>query len=587
MMRTVDARSQRRSFEDDAPGRTNTPPDRGGGLGAWTIFLLGVGIAAVDQIWNPWFNDVAWSGAVPGAFALLALTRKRWRSALLELGAAGALALTAAMPSEPAPVKVLVLGIDGATFDVIDPEGAALPNFLALRDEGARTTLRSMEPMFSPLLWTTIASGRLPGEHGIRGFRVHSQDCKVARFWDVAEDAGQRIGVWKWLVDYPPRVVAGFWVPSWLAPGPETWPPTLSAVKELELSQRTHRKRVESERALPELALDLARQGLRLSTLVDAAAWMAEKRVAAFLLTTADAARADVRLQVLRGKIDRDIFVAQLHRERPDIATFTFYGVDAIGHLYWDRHARGGDELRAAYRAADDILGSLRSELGPDARLVVVSDHGFQSMDGASGANGPEGRFLPKTERLRARLSHHFDDARVDVTRVGQKLTVSMDRALIHGASTWLLQLQDTGGNPVFRVDQDDDGTLALTLADEQYDSARIARDRVGSEPMSDYISLDTRYTGTHESRGILYVAGSGVTAGSTLSAASILDVAPTVLAAAGLAASQEMPGRNVVPGWTDLPRVRSWDGLVGKLRWIKAEDGVREDQLKALGYAE
>lgn len=587
MIRTVDPRTHRRSFEDDAPGQRRAPPDRGGGLGAWTIFLGGVAIAAVDQLWNPWFNDVPWSPAVPGAFALIALTRKRWRSALLELGAAAALALTTAMPSDPAPVKVLVVGIDGATFDVIDPEGAALPNFLALREEGARTTLRSMEPMFSPLLWTTIASGRLPGEHGIRGFRVHSQDCKVARFWDVAEDAGQRIGLWKWLVDYPPRVVAGFWVPSWLAPGPETWPPTLTAVKELELSQRTHRKRVATERSLPELTWALVRQGLRLSTLAEAAAWTVEQRAAAFLLRPTEAARADVRQQVLRGAIDRDLFVAQLHRERPDLATFTYYGVDAIGHLYWDRHAAGSDELRAAYRAADDILGSLRAELGPDARLVVVSDHGFQAMDNAGGANGPEGRFLPKTERLRARLSHHFDDARVDVTRVGQKLTVSMDRTLIHAASTWLLELRDTGGNPVFRVEQDDANTLALTLAADQYDSARIARDRVGSEPMRDYIALDTRYTGTHESRGILYVAGPGVTAGGTLSAASILDVAPTVLAAAGLAASDEMPGRNVVPGWGDLPRVRSWDGLVGKLRWIKAEDGVQEEQLKVLGYTE
>ncbi len=587
MIRTVDRRSHRRTFEDDAPGGRNGPPDRGGGLGAWTIFLAGVAVAAVDQLWNPWFNDVVWSPAVPGAFALLALTRKRWRSALLETGAAGALALTTSAPSAPAPVKTLVVGIDGATFDVIDTEGAALPNFLALREEGARTTLRSMEPMFSPLLWTTIASGRLPGEHGIGGFRVHSQDCKVARFWDVAEDAGQRIGLWKWLVDYPPRVVAGFWVPSWLAPGPETWPPTLSAVKELELSQRTHRKQVAAARSLPELTWALVQQGVRLSTLADAAAWTVERRAAVFLATQVDPARADVRQQVLRGKLDRDLFIAQLHRERPDLATFTFYGVDAIGHLYWDRHVKGGDELRAAYRAADDILGSLRAELGPDARLVVVSDHGFQSMDGATGANGPEGRFLPKTKRLRARLSHHFDDARVDVTRVGQKLTVSMDRALIHGASTWLLQLQDASGNPVFRVEQDDGGTLALTRADDRYDSARIARDRVGSEPMSDYIALDTRYTGTHESRGILYVAGPGVTAGSTLSAASILDVAPTVLAAAGLPASDEMPGRNVVPGWTELARVRSWDRLVGKLRWIRAEDGVQEEQLKVLGYTE
>ena len=49
MIRTVDPRTHRRSFEDDAPGQRRAPPDRGGGLGAWTIFLGGVAIAAPGQ----------------------------------------------------------------------------------------------------------------------------------------------------------------------------------------------------------------------------------------------------------------------------------------------------------------------------------------------------------------------------------------------------------------------------------------------------------------------------------------------------------------------------------------------------------
>ena len=135
---------------------------------------------------------------------------------LVALGASVLWLVSARTPGPVTETRVLVYGVDGATFDVIDAHIGELPNFERLAREGARATLTSMEPMFSPPLWTTIASGRPASEHGVLGFRVHSDDCKVARFWDVAEHAGMGVGLYKWLVDYPPRAFAhgGFWVPS-------------------------------------------------------------------------------------------------------------------------------------------------------------------------------------------------------------------------------------------------------------------------------------------------------------------------------------------------------------------------------------
>ena len=121
----------------------------------------------------------------------------------------------------PIATRLLVVGVDGATFDRIDEMD--LPAFSRLAAEGSRGTLSSMEPMFSPLLWTTIASGKPPRDHGIHGFDVHADDALVPRFWDIAESQGLRIGVYKWLVTYPPREVDGFVVPAWLAPSPP-WP---------------------------------------------------------------------------------------------------------------------------------------------------------------------------------------------------------------------------------------------------------------------------------------------------------------------------------------------------------------------------
>ncbi len=570
------------------PPPRNQDPRRGEApAGSAIVVLASAAIVAVDLLRNPWFNDVAWGAAVPAAWALLAVLRRAWSTVGLCVVLAGGLGWTARPPEGPSALKVLVVGIDGGTFDVIDREAAALPTFRRLALEGARGTLRSMEPMFSPLLWTTLASGRVPGEHGVHGFRVHGEDCRVARVWDVAEDAGMRVGLWKWLVDYPPRVVPGFWVPSWLAPGPETWPARLSAVKELELAHRTRRAVVAPSRGVVDLGWDLVGLGLRLSTLADAVAWWAEQRAYAFVLRPVEPSRADVRNQLLRGRIDRDVFVAQVHREDVQFATFTFYGVDALGHLYWDRHEAGGDEVRAAYRTADAILGDLWAQLGPDARLVVVSDHGFQAMAAAKGANGPAGRFAPRTEALRTRLLRDFPGARADVTRVGHKLTVATRDVSTQTLRAWLGRLVDSSGDPVYRVEELSGNMLGLTLADEQVDAARLARDTVGGAPMSDYVALDTAYTGTHATEGILYVAGPGVEAGATLPDAGLLDVAPTILGAAGLAASTQMTGRSVVPAWKGPAPVRSWDGLLRAHRWLGGESGVEEPQMRALGYIE
>ena len=113
---------------------------------------------------------------------------------LVALGASVLWLVSARTPGPVTETRVLVYGVDGATFDVIDAHIGELPNFERLAREGARATLTSMEPMFSPPLWTTIASGRPASEHGVLGFRVHSDDCKVARFWDVAEHAGMGSG---------------------------------------------------------------------------------------------------------------------------------------------------------------------------------------------------------------------------------------------------------------------------------------------------------------------------------------------------------------------------------------------------------
>lgn len=191
-------------------------------MAGWLFFSLwavGTALIVAGRVLNPFFNDLWHLGFVPLVIAAVRIRRDR-RMGGAFAGVGFLFLLCGIHPRGPVDTKTFVLGVDGATFEVIDSHSDELPNFSRLRPEATRATLLSMEPMFSPLLWTTIASGRTPDEHGIKGFRVQSHDCQVARFWDIAENAGMGVGLYKWLVDYPPRTFkhGGFWVPSWLAP---------------------------------------------------------------------------------------------------------------------------------------------------------------------------------------------------------------------------------------------------------------------------------------------------------------------------------------------------------------------------------
>ncbi|HEX6203637.1 MAG TPA: alkaline phosphatase family protein, partial [Thermoanaerobaculia bacterium] len=65
--------------------------------------------------------------------------------------------------------RALVIGLDGATYDVIDPlmERGLMPTLADLRRRGARATLLSTPNPLTPAAWPSLATGRSPGEHGI------------------------------------------------------------------------------------------------------------------------------------------------------------------------------------------------------------------------------------------------------------------------------------------------------------------------------------------------------------------------------------------------------------------------------------
>lgn len=304
------------------------------------------------------------------------------------------LALATGCQRAPAGSKVIVLGIDG-----IDPEAIALlvsegklPNFARLARGGASGTLRSSRPMLSPILWTTIATGRAPADHGIGHFvavnektgeqlPVTSQMRKVRALWNIVSAAGKRVAVVGWWATWPAETVNGTIVSDHTCYHFLFDEGATGDAKKLGV---THP---------PELEATIA-------PLVRRPNDVTPEEAARFVTVPAEEFarpfdfKDDVshfRWALATAESYRRIGLSLLARERPDLLMVYIEGVDSTSHLFGHlfraerlggelaaQQARYGRAVEEMYVYADGIVGEFLAQVDTDTTLVVLSDHGFQ-----------------------------------------------------------------------------------------------------------------------------------------------------------------------------------------------------------------
>jgi hypothetical protein len=119
-------------------------------------------------------------------------------------------------------LKVAILGLDGADWELIDPLIARgrLPNLARLKARAAWGPMKSMDPMLSPILWTTVATGKPPDQHGIIDFLIRaagtgkpepvsSRARRVKALWNITTDAGRTADVIAWWATWPAEEIHG------------------------------------------------------------------------------------------------------------------------------------------------------------------------------------------------------------------------------------------------------------------------------------------------------------------------------------------------------------------------------------------
>jgi len=293
--------------------------------------------------------------------------------------------------------RLLLVGIDGADWAVIDrlrTEGR-LPNLDGLIRDGTSGPLRSMEPLLSPVIWTTIATGHTADRHGVTWFMVDNPNTggrmpitsstrRVKAFWNLLDEAELRTGVIGWWATWPAEQIDGFIVSDFLAyhgfgvsghkvdtDVGRTHPPELLA----EIDPLLPRPEAIGDDDLarfvdlpPDELAELTARPFEFAEpihhlrniLATASAWSAVATSQAEHLPT------EV-LAVYFEAIDSTSHLFMRHADPP------LAGIDAAER---ERFRRAVDEM---YVYQDELIGRLLSRVDDRTTVMIVSDHGFKT----------------------------------------------------------------------------------------------------------------------------------------------------------------------------------------------------------------
>jgi predicted AlkP superfamily phosphohydrolase/phosphomutase len=277
--------------------------------------------------------------------------------------------------------KAILLGLDGATFDLLGPwmEAGHLPSLQRLAQEGTWGTLESTRPPTTAPAWVSCVTGVNPGKHGVFDFRqsplldprrplISSRSVRAPALWHILSHHGRQVGVVNVPVSYPPAEVNGFVVGGMMSPGPTSdyaYPHDLrdelnarGYIIDLEIQKYDVEAEADGHRFLDDVAAALEVRAGTLFHLMDTRPW--------------------------------------------DFLMAVFVAADRIQHLFWKTmadedscffHAPEAKRLRARiltiFEAMDRIVGQIMDRVDAQGQisLYVVSDHGFGSTKAWFNAN--------------------------------------------------------------------------------------------------------------------------------------------------------------------------------------------------------
>ena len=542
--------------------------------------------------------------------------------------------------------KVLIFGIDGGTLDVIHPmvEKGKLPNIAKLFEEGVYGDLHSTIHPITPSAWSSFATGKNPGKHGIYdfssphpdhyGFKLSSaSDRKAKSFWSLLGKSDKKVIVLNIPFTFPPENVNGIMISGFDAPG---------ASRLMAYPREIYDELVaEFGSYSPDWTFPIGKK------------YNLEKYRSEVVSTIKR--RTETSLYLLK-KYPWDLFIT------------VFNSVDHIQHVFFGMGKEGMEIIEEGYELVDKALGSFLEEIGDDTTIFIMSDHGageikkFFYLDQWLEKEGwlcfrknailkdvvqgftKKGRFwlkriLPVGVRgyLRGRLpgvrdfvatqtsghgiewpkTHAYSSGMYGNIYINLKgrekggIVEEVDyQKVCDDIITKLLELKDptTGEKVIEKVYKKEDLyhgpyiTNAPDLVIQWKDYAYFTKKGIDKKGdiFGDELKLDSSdypHTGTHRLNGIFMAKGPSIIRGKKVEGIDITDLAPNILFYMGETVPDDMDGeikneifvKSFLEKNTPIYHKPSEDENTetGPMQFTPAEEAEMAERLKSLGYIE
>jgi hypothetical protein len=473
------------------------------------------------------------------------------------------------------PRKVLLAEFNEITWRLVEPLRARgrLPTMSEFMEQGTWGSPLATEvpPNLDPWIsWTSLYTGRPQEEHGVRFLEQPPETVTGPRFWDLAAEAGKSLGIFGSIMSWPPRPgVRGFWVPGTFSPGPETAPPELRPIQELNLSQTRAHTPVGAKKDTKNLlsrAWELRKLGLKASSVATAVSFLVRSRV-----------RPHRRWEKvsLQPVINCDFFEKLYRQHRPDVATFHTNHVAHYQHRYWrsmdpapfpvppsqDEVRKFGPAIEFGYRVADRVLRRLWKLADDNTVLILASGLGQQPY---VASEFKEGRSIIRVRDINqlvdlCGLTGSCVPTAVMAPQWNLKIPDAAKRAHAEKVLTtaWV-------GNPqtrLFTFTTMGD-TVCVNISQKTlnpYDPQLtcVLPDAGGRQfKLGEFSAVEdaTPKEGYHDRVGVAILRGAGVRKGARLRECSNLDFAPTILHLLGLPIPAHMKGRVLEEAFEPTP---------------------------------
>jgi predicted AlkP superfamily phosphohydrolase/phosphomutase len=335
-----------------------------------------------------------------------------WTFAMISSVLFGALGSAA----QAKPAKVVVIGVDGVSLNLLEPYAKAgvTPNMKRMLEEGARGDLASIWPLRTPQVWTTAVTGKYPGQHGIwdhlsntyfnpppfrskEKIRVTTKDRRSKALWNILSEKNISTASVGWMATWPAEDVASTVLVSPIELKGDKRQTTIKGSFYRDAPNMVMPKSYESSvRKLIVEASDLSAEDMT------PFASMPPESSALYKLPYLRRYVYGLKWSLARARSVENITRSIAAKAQPDVLFTYFQCTDSMLHRFWifqmgeerirarlkghkldASHAaelskRFGKVVEACYRDVDARIGRILAEVaGPDTLVLLISDHGF------------------------------------------------------------------------------------------------------------------------------------------------------------------------------------------------------------------